>query len=87
MTGTALKGVVKKWQRPKGVTVQISLRSPDIMDSKKKDLLTLLRSHWGDFWQQNEDLSFVVALPESNNQDEDDENEDRECEEVDDFHV
>lgn len=36
--------------------------SNNITDSKKKDLLTLLRSHWGDDWRHNTELSFFVAL-------------------------
>lgn len=66
--------------------------SNNITDSKKKDVLTLLKSHWGNDWQQNEDLSFFVQLVESNAQVEDD--EDRECDEeceqygeTDDLHI
>lgn len=88
------KNVCKRNKTTSMINPRKSNASNNIMDIKKKDLLTLLRSHWGDDWHQNEDLSFFVALLESNNQDGDDENEDRECDleceglqEVDALHV
>lgn len=91
-------GVSKNVNKRNKTTSMINPRkinaSNNIMDSKKKDTLTLLASHWGNDWQQNENLSFFVPLLESSNQGEDEENEDREydeqCEqsrEIDDLHV
>lgn len=63
-----------------------------ITSSKKKDILTLLTSHWGNDWQQNEDLSFFVPLLEriDKNEENEDREYDAECEEyeeIDDMHV
>ncbi|CAH4034438.1 unnamed protein product [Pieris brassicae] len=73
-------GVLKNVCQRNKTTSMINPRkinaSNKITDSKKKDLLTLLRSHWGNDWQQNGHLSFFVALLESNKQHE---NEDKEC--------
>lgn len=90
------KNVCKKEKVSSMIVPEKINASNDLTANKKKDVLTLLKSHWGNEWQQNEELVFFKKLLEDYVDDgqveeiNNDENNEHLCEpqeEIDDLHV